>query len=256
MDNIAESVKNFTIELNKKLSEAESLEKKLAYFTETATIGIYDNNCTTRLDDVLDDNLISGWMDTMTELIEKLQKAKNDEILIMMGKKQPEPIIEEPKTAQIEEKETETIKSSTEDKKTLKNENTKPKRSTGLSDDMIKKIQDMYKDGKSKNGIAKITGIAYNTVDKYLTGIERPKSDKGSETSKEEKPMESAEPKNAKSAYAESGSDKLYAEDVLKYYTKTNRTLKECAEHFGVDKKTMYQFIQKNGLERPSYSGR
>ena len=256
MDNVAEAVKNFTIELNKKLSEAETLEKKLACFTETARIGIYDGNGITRLDDVLDDSLITGWMDTIKNLVEKLCEAKNNELLIMMGQKQPEPIAKEPETDKIAEKETETIKSSPEDKKTLKNENTKPKRSSGLSDDMIKKIQDMYKDGKSKNGIAKITGIAYNTVDKYLTGIERPKSDKGSETSKEEKPMESAEPKNAKSTYTESGSDKLYAEDILKYYTKTNRTLKECAEHFGVDKKTMYKFIQQNGLERPSYSGR
>lgn len=245
MDNIAESAKNFMIELNKKLSEAEALDKKLAYFTETATIGIYDNNCITRLDDVLDDKLISGWMDTIKELIEKLQKAKNDEILIMMGQKQPEPIAKEPETVQIAEKETETIKSSHEDKKTLKNENTRSK----IDPEIVKQIQDAYTAGESKNGIAKRLGVSYNTVDRHTNKIKRT-------TAEEKEHTKSEEQEDTKSTYTESGPDKLYAEDVLKYYTKTDRTLKECAEHFGVDKKTMYKFIQQNGLERPSYSGR
>lgn len=249
MDNIAESVKNFTIELNKKLSEAEALEKKLAYFTETATIGIYDNNCITRLDDVLDYKLISGWMGTIKELIEKLQKAKSDEILIMMGQKQPEPIAEEPETAQIEEKEESVDTYSPKEEKPLKIENTKPKKSTGLSDDMIKQIQDAYIAGESKNGISKRLGVSYNTVDRHTNKIKRT-------TAEEKEHTKNAEQEDTKSTYTESGPDKLYAEDVLKYYTKTDRTLKECAEHFGVDKKTMYQFIKQNGLERPSYSGR
>lgn len=240
MDNIAESVRNFTIELNKKLSEAEALEKKLAYFTETASIGIYDNNCITRLNDVLDDNLISGWMETIKELIEKLYKAKNEEILIMIGQKQPEPIAKEPETVQIAEKETETIKSSSEDKKTLKNEN---KRSQ-IDPDIVKQIQDAYTAGESKNGIAKRLGVSYNTVDRHTNKIKRPIQ----QTAEEKEHTKSAEKEDAKS---------FSVEDVIKYYTKDySHTLKDTAEHFCTDKKTMYEFIVKNGLERPSYSGR
>ena len=239
MDNIAESVRNFTIELNKKLSEAEALEKKLAYFTETASIGIYDNNCITRLDDVLDYKLISGWMGTIKELIEKLQKAKSDEILIMIGQKQQEPIAKEPKTVQIVEKETETIKSSPDDKKTLKNEN---KRSQ-ISEEIIKQIQDAYTAGESKNGISKRLGIAYNTVDKYTHKIKRPIQ-----------PI-AEEKENTKSEEKED-SKSFSVEDVIKYYTKDySHTLKDTADHFNTDKKTMHAFIVKNGLERPSYSG-
>ena len=235
MDNIAESVKNFTIELNKKLSEAESLEKKLAYFTETATIGIYDNNCITRLDDVLDDNLISGWMGTIKELIEKLQKAKSDEILIMIGQKQPEPIIEEHETAKIEEKKDDTVKCSHEDKKPLKNEN---KRSS-ISPEIVKQIQEAYKSGESKNGISKRLGIAYNTVDRHTHSIKRKIEPNG----EEKEHTKSAEPEDAKS---------FSRADVEKYYTKDkSHTVKDAAEHFGTDKKTMHQFIVKNGLERP-----